>query len=174
MISVLRLGHRKERDKRITTHCALVARAFGADEIVIDGDEAKETERAIEHVNSVWGGNFRVKYGGAKEIMRQYSKNGFKIVHLTMYGLNFLEKNTRESLVKKLKEKDILVVIGGKKVPPYVYKASHYNVSIGNQPHSEVAALAIFLNYLGVVKEFKGKYEIIPSNGEKKVVKKEK
>ena len=36
MIAVLRIGHRINRDKRITTHCALVARAFGAKKIFID------------------------------------------------------------------------------------------------------------------------------------------
>ncbi len=30
-LSVLRLGHRRERDKRITSHLGLTARAFGAD-----------------------------------------------------------------------------------------------------------------------------------------------
>ncbi|TLZ95287.1 MAG: tRNA (cytidine(56)-2'-O)-methyltransferase, partial [Methanobacteriota archaeon] len=30
MITVLRLGHRPARDKRVTTHVALTARAFGA------------------------------------------------------------------------------------------------------------------------------------------------
>ncbi|MDC1420251.1 tRNA (cytidine(56)-2'-O)-methyltransferase, partial [Euryarchaeota archaeon] len=38
-ISVLRLGHRRERDKRITSHLGLTARAFGADEIILSGDE---------------------------------------------------------------------------------------------------------------------------------------
>ena len=37
-ISVLRLGHRIERDKRITSHLGLTARAFGADEIILSGD----------------------------------------------------------------------------------------------------------------------------------------
>jgi len=36
MITVLRIGHRISRDKRITTHVALVARAFGADKILIE------------------------------------------------------------------------------------------------------------------------------------------
>ena len=30
-LSVLRLGHRRQRDKRITSHLGLTARAFGAD-----------------------------------------------------------------------------------------------------------------------------------------------
>ncbi|MBI0582046.1 MAG: tRNA (cytidine(56)-2'-O)-methyltransferase, partial [Methanomassiliicoccales archaeon] len=34
-ITVLRLGHRPERDKRITTHVALTARAFGARRIIV-------------------------------------------------------------------------------------------------------------------------------------------
>ena len=34
-IGVLRLGHRRERDKRITSHLGLTARAFGADEVFL-------------------------------------------------------------------------------------------------------------------------------------------
>ena len=41
MISVLRIGHRPERDKRITTHIGLVARAFSAERLIID---TKDTE----------------------------------------------------------------------------------------------------------------------------------
>ena len=44
MINVLRLGHRIGRDKRITTHVALVARAFGADKILIDTEDRKTEE----------------------------------------------------------------------------------------------------------------------------------
>ena len=38
-VSVLRLGHRRERDKRITSHLGLTARAFGADEVILAGEE---------------------------------------------------------------------------------------------------------------------------------------
>jgi tRNA (cytidine56-2'-O)-methyltransferase len=34
-ITVLRLGHRPQRDMRVTTHVALVARAFGADAVIL-------------------------------------------------------------------------------------------------------------------------------------------
>ena len=37
-ISVLRLGHRRERDKRITSHLGLTARAFGANEVILAGE----------------------------------------------------------------------------------------------------------------------------------------
>ena len=51
-----------------------------------------------------------------------------------------------------------------------------FNISVGNQPHSEVAALAIFLDrYSGgkwQKKEFNGKIEIQPCNKGKKVISK--
>ena len=38
-VSVLRLGHRVDRDKRMTSHLGLTARAFGADEVILSGDD---------------------------------------------------------------------------------------------------------------------------------------
>ena len=39
MITVLRIGHRPARDKRVTTHVALAARAFGGEVLAArDGD----------------------------------------------------------------------------------------------------------------------------------------
>ncbi len=38
-INVLRLDHRQKRDARITTHVCLTARAFGADGVILNGDE---------------------------------------------------------------------------------------------------------------------------------------
>jgi len=37
--TVLRLGHRISRDKRTSTHIALVSRAFGAEEVVFDASD---------------------------------------------------------------------------------------------------------------------------------------
>jgi len=45
MITILRIGHRISRDKRITTHVALVARAFGAEKIYIDQKDTKIEEK---------------------------------------------------------------------------------------------------------------------------------
>ena len=39
---------------------------------------------------------------------------------------------------------DILIIVGGSKVPGKVYKAADWNVSVTTQPHSEVSSLAIF------------------------------
>ena len=40
-LDILRLGYRRGRDPRITTHLALVARAMGATGFLLSGDEDK-------------------------------------------------------------------------------------------------------------------------------------
>ena len=65
-----------------------------------------------------------------------------------MYGLPF------ESKVNEIrKNKNILIVIGGEKVPGEVYRLVDYNLSVTNQPHSEVASLGVFLYSLGKAKK---------------------
>jgi len=170
MITVLRIGHRISRDKRITTHVALVARAFGADKILIDTKD-KNIEKTISSTVKRFGGNFEISTGiSKKNIINNWSGT---IVHLTMYG-DELEKS-----IKKIdKNKDILVIIGAEKVPAYIYEAADFNISVGNQPHSEVAALSIFLDRYTVGtwqnQKFNGKLEILPTNKGKKVISKDK
>lgn len=58
-----------------------------------------------------------------------------------------------------------------------VYQKSDYNISIGNQPHSEIAALAITLNELFEGKELNKKFsnakiKVIPQKKGKKTEKK--
>lgn len=168
MINILRIGHRISRDKRITTHVALVSRAFGADKIFIDTLD-KKIEETITSTVKRFGGNFEIITGvDKKKIMHGW--NG-TIVHLTMYG----EKLNK--VVNKIdKNKDLLIIVGAEKVPPWIYEISDYNISVGNQPHSEVAALAVFLDRYTdgkwVNKKFNGNLEILPSNKGKKVVSK--
>ncbi|HZY92453.1 MAG TPA: tRNA (cytidine(56)-2'-O)-methyltransferase, partial [Thermoplasmata archaeon] len=65
------------------------------------------------------------------------------VVHLTMYGEPF------EAVAPRLSgEAPLLVVVGGAKVPPDLYRLATHNVAVGHQPHSEVAALAIVLERL--------------------------
>ncbi|WP_297549538.1 tRNA (cytidine(56)-2'-O)-methyltransferase [Thermococcus sp.] len=174
MIAVLRLGHRPERDKRITTHVALTARAFGAEKIIIAAEEDEHVKESVEDVVKRWGGPFEIEFNPSwKKILKEWREKGI-IVHLTMYGIHV------DDAMPKLKEelkagKNILVVVGAEKVPREVYELAHYNVAIGNQPHSEVAALAVFLDRLldgeGLRKEFKGaKLRIIPQERGKKVI----
>jgi len=166
LISVLRIGHRISRDKRITTHVALVARAFGADQIFITTKD-KKIENTISSVCTQFGGCFKIITGvNQKKIINEWEG---VVVHLTMYG-----DELNKSLVKIDRKKDVLVIVGAEKVPPVIYEKADFNISIGNQPHSEVAALAIFLDRLTnqdwQTKQFNGKIKIQPTNTGKKVV----
>jgi len=167
MITVLRLGHRPQRDKRITTHVALVARAFGADKIIISTKDEK-IESTINDVLSRFGGDFEVSTGVPwKRVIREFQ--GIK-VHLTMYGLP-----VDDVIADIPKDRDLLIIVGAEKVPRAVYDMADFNVAVGNQPHSEVAALAIFLDRYFNGKELKrkitGKWKIVPQSHGKLVVK---
>ena len=163
MIEVLRLGHRIFRDKRISTHVCLVARAFGASKIFYTGQKDSEMENSVNKITKQFGGDFKVEYlKNYKELVKNKT-----IVHLSMYGLDFRSK------LNEVKNKDILVIVGGEKVHPEIYKIATYNLSVTNQPHSEVGALAVFLDHLLTYPKFKGKINILPSlNG--KIIKREK
>ncbi len=176
MIVVLRYGHRKERDKRITTHVALVARAFGADGIIISGEEDDTPIKSIEQVVKNWGGSFFARFEkNWRKVLKEWKKKGGIIVHLTMYGLPV--QDVMPELRKLLRHgRDMLIFVGAEKVPAEVYQIADYNVAIGNQPHSEVAALAIFLHELFEGRELNRSFEgarlrIIPQARGKKVLK---
>jgi tRNA (cytidine56-2'-O)-methyltransferase len=169
MINILRIGHRISRDKRITTHVALVARAFGADKIFIDNHDKKIEENIISTCNR-FGGKFEIETGvNKKKIIKNWKGT---IIHLTMYG-----EELEKSINKIDTNKDLLIIVGAEKVPPQIYEMADFNISVGNQPHSEVAALAVFLdkytkgNWQN--KKFNGKIEILPSNKGKKVISKD-
>ena len=159
MISVLRIGHRKQRDKRITTHVALVARAFGADSIMISEPDEKIVE-GVHSVSERFGGRFNVSTTNSYS---KYLKNfdGVK-VHLTMYG-----EALDDAMPKIPHDRDVLVVVGAEKVPGFVYDYADFNVAVGNQPHSEVAALALFLDRYNHTMEFRrkfpGLFRVIPN-----------
>jgi len=169
MIAVLRIGHRIDRDKRITTHVALVARAFGADTIFITTKDEK-IKKNIQSVCKRFGGDFQVETGlDPKKIIKSWKGT---IVHLTMYGAE-LEKAVDHIDT----DRDLLIIVGAEKVPPYFYEIADINVSVGNQPHSEVAALALFLDrYTKAAwrrKDFHGNIQIIPCVKGKKVLSRE-
>lgn len=166
---MLRYGHRPVRDKRISTHLALVARAFGAHEAWFD-ERDENIERKIDQVNKTFGGSFIVRTGvEVLSAIKELKKEGFCVVHLTMYGIPL------PHVIGEIRSKDqLLVLVGGPKVPKYFFEEADYNVSITNQPHSEVAAIAVFLDWLYEGREFifkfeGGKIEIEPSHRGKKV-----
>lgn len=163
-VYVLRLGHRPERDKRISTHVALTARAFGARGIYFDAED-KSVFESVRDVVDRWGGDFFIKAANWKKLLKEF--DGLK-VHLTMYGLPLPEK------IDEIKRSEkVLVVVGAEKVPAEVYELCDLNISIGTQPHSEVAALAVFLDrVLGKVFDLQfddAKLRIIPSERRKVV-----
>ncbi|HWM49835.1 MAG TPA: tRNA (cytidine(56)-2'-O)-methyltransferase [Thermoplasmata archaeon] len=166
MITVLRLGHRPARDKRVTTHVALTARAFGANAILVSTRDVA-LERSIRGVVRRFGGDFRIETGVRwRPILKEFP--GTK-VHLTMYGQRFAE------VLPRVRGRDMLVVVGAEKVPRELYDLADWNVAIGNQPHSEVAALAIFLErVLGPGAwdrdDFAGRVRIRPSARGKDVI----
>ncbi len=170
-VRVFRLGHRISRDKRISTHVALVARAFGAEGIVYSGEKDSGMEESVRSVVEQWGGEFFIKY---EKSWRSFlnSWNG-RIVHLTVYGMPVEEKIIE---IRKGR-KDLLVVVGGEKVPGEIYDRADYNVSVTGQPHSEIAALSILLDRLFRGEELGRKYprakrRVIPRERGKKVVEK--
>ena len=57
-----------------------------------------------------------------------------------MYGEPY-----REVIPRIRRDRPVVVVVGGAKVPSEVFEYAQYNVAVGNQPHSEVAALALFM-----------------------------
>ena len=165
---VLRINHRPFRDKRITTHVALTARAFGASRIVVDSRD-EELETGIRSIVSRFGGRFEIETGKkASVFLREFQGT---VVHLTMYGVPV------ESVIDQIRDKtgidSIAIVVGASKVPPEIYHSSDFNVSVTNQPISEVSALAIFLDrlYQGreLSSEFGGKFRVIPQGKGKKV-----
>ena len=171
-LSVLRLGHRRDRDKRITSHLGLTARAFGADEIVLSGEEDPSALETWKSVTARFGGGFQCRYEPSPmPWLRSVSKSSeATIVHLTMYGQPW-----REAIEEIPSDKPAIVVVGGTKVPSETFHISHFNVSVGNQPHSEVAALAVFLDsWIGPVpnssKLAGGQIEVVPSPRGKVVI----
>ena len=91
-------------------------------------------------------------------------------MHLTAYGLP-LPKILPE--IQGFKG-DLLVVVGSEKMPGEIFKLADWNVSVTNQPMSEVAALAVFLDWFKQHREFehefsKARVQIVPSRSGKEI-----
>jgi len=169
-VYVLRLGHRIDRDKRVGMHVFLTARALSASGVIYSGEKDGDLEKSTQAVVSRWGGPFEVTYEeNWRRLVKNWKKKGV-VCHLTMYGID-----VDDCLDKIPKNKRLLVVVGSQKVPGEVFQLADFNIAIGSQPHSEVAALAIFLDRLfegkGLKREFKdAKIKVAPQERGKKVV----
>ena len=170
-VCVLRLGHRQSRDQRITTHVFLVARALGASEGVLCGDRDESVIGGIARVSKLWGGSFSVRYEeNWKRFLMQRKRDGWLVAHLTMYGEDFAVGARKLAGLKQ----NCVVIVGAGKVPRGAYELADLNLSVTNQPHSEVAALALFLDrYFGggeLSKRFPGELQIVPDKCGKNVI----
>lgn len=175
-IVILRWGHRPQRDARLTTHVALTARALGASGIVLSDTEDSKIKETIEKITQSWGGEFSFEMGARwKNVVKKWKANGGIVVHLTAYGENIEASNVLRRI--RSSGKDALIVVGSQKVPKEFYseQVSDFNVAIGNQPHSECASLAIFLDRYfegkSLEKNFENaKMKIIPQGRGKRIV----
>ena len=148
-VVVLRYGHRPGRDDRMTTHVGLTARALGADRVVVP-DNAGQSAETVRDITDRFGGPFAVECREDQNaIVRTFDG---VVVHLTMYGerIQDVEGAVREAvgLGDNTAPRDLLIVVGGEKVPWELYERADFNVGVTNQPHSEVAGLAVFLDRL--------------------------
>ncbi|HEY5620681.1 MAG TPA: tRNA (cytidine(56)-2'-O)-methyltransferase [Candidatus Bathyarchaeia archaeon] len=170
-VVVLRMGHRFFRDSRVTTHVCLTARAMGATGAIITDGEDKEVEATVRDVVKRFGGSFEIESGKPwRRAVREWKNVGGLVVHLTAYGLPL------PKVVDEIRQtvRDILVVVGSEKMPGEVFKLADWNVSVTNQPMSEVAALAVFLDWFNQHKEFdlefsNAEVQIIPSKDQKNI-----
>ncbi|WP_435153794.1 tRNA (cytidine(56)-2'-O)-methyltransferase [Haladaptatus sp. DFWS20] len=168
-VTVVRLGHRPGRDERMTTHVGLTARALGADSVVLP-DNAGQSRDTIADITDRFGGPFDVEcLDSQKALIRNWEGS---VVHLTMYGerVQDVEGEIRDAQ----RDAPLLVVVGAEKVSFDVYEAADWNVGVTNQPHSEVAGLAVFLDRLFEGRELDREWEdadqlVIPKETGKRV-----
>jgi len=147
-VTVLRWGHRF-RDQRVTTHVAMVARAFGASSFLLADVKDDEVKDVVQKISASWGGKFSFAMEIPwKQVVNQWHREGRLVVHLTAYGENIETSDVMPRI--KAAGKDLLVIVGSQKVPRAFYSSevSDYNVAVGNQPHSEISALAVFMDRL--------------------------
>ncbi len=169
VIEVVRIGQRLVRDDRVTTHVALVARAFGCTKIFMT-EVNPEIRDTLEKINKNWGGNFIVEFIDNWKSIVKKKKEEYKRVHHNMYGERI---NDEDDQLRK--EENLLIVVGAEKVPREIYELADYNIGIGNQPHSEISALAILLDRIQKGEQFKNSFpgakrKIIPTRKGKNVL----
>jgi tRNA (cytidine56-2'-O)-methyltransferase len=170
-IIVLRIGHRLQRDMRVTTHVCLTARALGAEGVVVSDVSDKLLTETINRVTTQFGGGFTIQTGRPwRSVITEWKKSGGAVVHLTAYGIPL------PKVIRKIQSSnaDKLVVVGAEKMPGEVFRLADWNVAVTSQPISEVSALGIFLDWYfdhsRLEERFsRARLEIIPTERGKRV-----
>jgi tRNA (cytidine56-2'-O)-methyltransferase len=165
---ILRIGHRPERDHRVTTHVGLAARALGAEGMYL-AEADTGVVQTITDVVSRWGGTFFCEDKIAwRRCIHDWKGSGGTVVHLTMYGIDLPD------VIGEIRRREnILAIVGAEKVPGEIFGLADYNVAVTSQPHSEISSLAIFLDHLFSGTKLTARYpdakiRIIPSKAGKK------
>jgi len=155
----------------------MVARAFGASSFILADVRDDEVKDAVQKISASWGGEFDfIMETTWKQVVTEWRRKDGLVVHLTAYGENI---ETSDAMTRiKAAGKDLLVIVGSKKVPRAFFspEVSDYNVGVGNQPHSEISALAVFMDRLYDGKELgmefdDAKLRIVPQKHGKRVAK---
>ncbi|WP_418281861.1 tRNA (cytidine(56)-2'-O)-methyltransferase [Halorubrum sp. DTA98] len=173
-VVVLRYGHRPGRDDRMTTHVGLTARALGADRVVFP-DNAGQSAETVRDITNRFGGPFTVElredqkaivgeFDGVVVHLTMYGERiqdveadiraatGIDVGSVgdgddgSSTGDGSSADGGPSTSDGPSTPRDLLVVVGGEKVPWALYERADFNVGVTNQPHSEVAGLAVFLD----------------------------
>lgn len=127
----------------MTTHVGLTARALGADRVIFE-TSANDAVRTARDVTDRFGGPFAVETTESpKARLRNFEGS---VVHLTMYGERV--QNVEDAIREAHDTDPLLIVVGAEKMPFEVYEHADWNVAVTNQPHSEIAGLAVLLDHL--------------------------
>jgi tRNA (cytidine56-2'-O)-methyltransferase len=136
-----------------------------------------EVKITVEKIVDSWGGKFDFQMGMPwNQVVAAWRRKGGLVVHLTAYGENIQTSNVIDRI--RNAGQDVLVIVGSQKVPKEFFSPdiADFNVAVGNQPHSEISSLAVFLDRLydgrELCMEFNdAKLRIIPQKHGKKVAK---
>jgi tRNA (cytidine56-2'-O)-methyltransferase len=139
--------------------------------VIIADQEDKVVESTIRDVTQRFGGPFQVSSGTPwRRTIRDWKDSGGRVVHLTAYGLPL------PKLLPQIQQAqaDLLIVVGSEKMPGEIFKIADWNVSVTSQPMSEVAALAVFLDWYHQHGEFDREFSeaqirIVPSTNGKEI-----
>jgi len=154
----------------------LAARALGAVGLILSDTQDRKIKDTIDEVSRSWGGGFFFDMGIPwKKAVNDWKARDGVVVHLTAYGENVETTDVLSRI--RASGKNVLVIVGSQKVPGEFFSetVSDFNVAIGNQPHSECASVAVFLDRLfkgeELAKSFRNaNVKIIPQRRGKRVL----
>ncbi len=154
---------------------ALTARALCASGFILADVEDAHIEETVTKITRLGAETSTLKWEHlGRRAVRDWKAKGGIIVHLTAYGENIQTSDVIGRI--KAAGKDVMLLVGSQKVPGEFYsdEVSDFNVAVGNQPHSECSALAIFLDRYFEGKELakpfeKAKITIVPKERGKEI-----